>query len=468
MPGAHLSSGADGGFEPVRGADGPLFWREREAYATFYAPGCLCVVDRRAAGPFAAALSRPGAEPGSWAEALRQRAAEALAAAERLASEPFRPECLTLYLHNECNLACGYCYADPAAVPGARLDPASVAAAADLVAANCREKGLPLRVGFHGGGEPTLYRNQVEELLSLVRGAAARHGVESFLYVATNGVMSQEKAAWLARNFDMVGLSCDGPAVIHDAQRPARDGRGTLAAVERTAATLRRAGTLYQVRVTVTAEGLARQAEAADYICRVLAPEAIRLEPAYLGGRSRAAAAPGAGRAGDFVAGFLAARAVAAAYGLPLTISGSRLAEVHGPYCHPYRQVLNLVPGERGAVATVCFKAGTEALARAQGMAIGHLDRAAGDFVLDLARIAALRRQLAARPARCQACFNRFHCTGDCPDACPLAGEPGAAAGFRCQMQRGLAEAVLAETAGRLWAQVVAGDAQAPHGTRLF
>ncbi|MGD8794152.1 MAG: hypothetical protein PVF47_16490, partial [Anaerolineae bacterium] len=352
--------------------------------------------------------------------------------------------------------------------PGPRLDAASVAAAADLVAGNCRQVGLPLRVGFHGGGEPTLYRRQVEALLAVVHGAAARHGLETFLYVATNGVMAEEKAAWLAQNFDMVGLSCDGPAVIHDAQRPARDGRGTLAAVERTAAVLRRAGTLYQVRVTVTAANLARQAEVADYLCRTLAPEAIRLEPAYLGGRGRPGVVPAAGRAGEFVAGFLAARAVAAGYGMPLTISGSRLGEVHGPYCHLYRQVLNLVPGEGGAVATACFKAGQGAVARARGVVVGRLDRARGDFVLDLARIVALRRRLAARPARCRACFNRFHCTGDCPDLCPLQGGPGPEAGFRCRMQRALAGAVLAERAEQLWAQVVAGEAEAPHGTRLF
>jgi hypothetical protein len=206
----------------------------------------------------------------------------------------------------------------------------------------------------------------------------------------------------------------------------------------------------------------------ADYVCRVMAPEAIRLEPAYLGGRGRTGGAPEASQAGAFVAGWLEARAVAAAHGIPLTISGSRLAEVHGPYCHPYRQVLNLVPGEGGAVATACFKTGTEATARARGVAIGRLDRAEGRFVLDLARIMALQRHLAARPARCQACFNRFHCTGDCPDLCPLDGEPGPESGFRCRMQHELAEAVLAETAGRLWAQVVAGEAQAPHGTWLL
>jgi uncharacterized protein len=371
-------------------------------------------------------------------------------------------------LHNECNLACGYCYADPAPEADTRLDLASVAAAADLVAGNCREKGLPFRVGFHGGGEPTLHRGQVEALLDLLREVAARHEVEPFLYVATNGAMPEEKAAWLARNFDMVGLSCDGPAAVHDAQRPARDGRGTLAAVERTAAMLHRAGTLFQVRATVTAAGLVRQAEVADYLCQVLAPEAIRLEPAYLGGRGWAGGAPEADRAGDFVAGFLEARAVAAEHGIPLTISGSRLGEVHGPYCHLFRQVLNLVPGKGGAVATACFKAGTAALAQARGVVVGRLDRAGNGFVLNSARIAALRRRLAALPVGCQACFNRFHCTGDCPDDCPLDGGSGAQAGFRCRMQRALAEAVLAEMAERLWAQVVAGEAEAPHGTRLF
>ncbi|MEJ2210458.1 MAG: radical SAM protein [Anaerolineae bacterium] len=422
-----------------------------EAYVAFYAPGCLCVVEGPSAGSFEADLVSGGG--GGWAATLRRRAERALAWAADREAEPFRPECLTLYLHDECPLGCTYCYADPRPPgQGRRLEPAAVAAAADLVAANCRAKGLPFLVGFHGGGEPTLHGEQVEALLALVRGAAERHGVELRLYLATNGAFSEEKAAWVARHFRWVGLSCDGPADIHDAQRPDRQGRGSLPLVARAARVLREAGVNLRVRATITPAGLERQAEVADYVCRQMAPAEIHFEPLYGGGRSaRGGLAPAQAEA--WVDGFLQARAVAAGYGIPLRTSGTRPGELHGPHCQVLRQVLNLVPP--GGLATACFKAADGAGARRLGSLVGALDPRSGRFQVDAGRVALLRRRLGALPAGCDDCFNRFHCAGECPDRCPLDdGEaPPTGPGFRCRAQRLLAARLLEERAAELWAQ---------------
>lgn len=464
---------------PIAAGSLPLFRHDEEAYTAFYAPGCLCVVERSLAGRFEAGLIAGDGD--GWVATLRQRAEQVQAWAADRQKEPFRPECLTLYLHDQCPLHCTYCYADPrpAAADGL-LDPASLAAAADLVAANCRAKDLPFLVGFHGGGEPTLHREQVDALLALVRRAAGRHGVQLRPYVATNGAFSEEKAAWLARNFAWVGLSCDGPADIHDVQRPDRQGQGTLHLVERTARVLRQEGARLRVRATITPGSLQRQAEVAAYICQRLFPAEIHFEPLYGGGRSprgglAAAAAAGGGLPAQpqaWVDGFLEARAVAAGYGIPLHTSGSRPAELHGPHCQILRQVLNLVPPE--GLATACFKAADAAQARRLGTVVGALDPRSGRFEIDAGRVAALRRQLGALPAHCQDCFNRFHCAGECPDRCLLDGDRGQAPaagpagepGFRCQVQRLLAAALLEERAAQLWAEA-RGDPGSRQGDRV-
>jgi hypothetical protein len=73
-----------------------------------------------------------------------------------------------------------------------------------------------------------------------------------------------------------------------------------------------------------------------------------------------------------------------------------------------------------------------------------------GELRMDRRRIAELRHALALRPRRCRECFNQFHCTLGCPDACPLDRE-ATAPGFRCEVQTALAEHALDEQAAGLW-----------------
>jgi uncharacterized protein len=460
-----------GAFRPVARGRAIFRW-DRAEYALFYTPGYLWVVDLEEAERFESGISAPGAREGLEKEGseLGRRAELAVARARQWSEAPFSPECLTLYMNNACNLSCAYCYADPARYPipagaprlrGAEAKPGYlemgvIGAAAELVAQNCQRKGCPFYVVFHGGGEPTLDQERVDGALALVERAAAAHGVELFRYVATNGVMSEKKAAWLARHFDLVGLSCDGPADIQNKQRPLWNGGATAQSVEQTARILQAEGKKVHVRVTVTRESVRRQAEIAEYVCEKLSPEEIHLEPVYAGGRADTATGLGPLEATDFVDHFLGARRTAQGYGVPLMYAGCRVDQVHGPYCNVLREVLNLVPG---GVATACFKVTDGKQARARGMSIGAWEGQSGRFVIDYARVRELRQRLVSTPSQCEDCFNQFHCARECPDSCSLcaesvAKESSAGAGFRCQVQKGIAAAALQEVAEAVWSRV--------------
>ena len=410
---------------------------------------------------------RPGQEIG-WGSRLWHSAHEAVAEAERQRSEPFRPECLTLYLNNECNLRCAYCYADPSPLPAARLEMRSVATAGELVAENCRDKGLPFTNVFHGGGEPTFRLERLRRALAVLDGVALAHQVQPFRYLATNGLLPGEQAKWLAHRFDLVGLSCDGPAEIHDRQRPRWDGRGSLADLEHTAHILRQEGCPIHVRTTITRETVDRQTEIAGYLCQQFRPEEIHFEPLYQGGRAGDGAELEADRAEAFVAHLLEARAVARGYGIPLSIAGSRPGSIHGPHCNVFRQTLNLVPG---GAATVCFKLNDAAQVVALGGRVGAPHTEARRFEVDHRQVSILREQLAIEPPECAACFNRYHCARGCPDCCPLEDEESwlacAGGGFRCRVQKSLTAAILAETAERLWRDAQAEGTEDPRGAKI-
>jgi sulfatase maturation enzyme AslB (radical SAM superfamily) len=149
-------------------------------------------------------------------------------------------------------------------------------AAANLVANNCAKEDLPLVVVFHGGGEPVLSWRLVDALQPELRRIAEAHRIPLFRYIATNGVMSAQRAHWLARSFDLVGLSIDGPSEIQLVQRPYRNSnRDSTLIILRTARILQEAGVPVHVRVTLTAESAFYQMEICRYLCQNISPSAI-------------------------------------------------------------------------------------------------------------------------------------------------------------------------------------------------
>lgn len=471
-------------FRPLRTTRLPIFRMASAGSVLFYAPGYVVVVRADRAAEFEAAIgddapdgapsprrrrnlaihgpmamggrSSPRSRPRqwSWRPGICARASHARDASGAARDRAFKPVCLTIYLHNACNLKCSYCFSEATPRQAARLDLTAIRAGAERVGANCREADLPFTAVFHGGGEPMLDGTLTEAALGTVEAVAARHGRPMFRYIATNGVMPARSAAWMARRFDLVGVSCDGPPDVQNAQRPTWGSQGSAAQVERTAAIVRAAGTPLHVRVTVTPDSVQRQPEIADYICRVLCPQEIHVELVYRAGR---AADSGAFRTLDvdaYVAGYQAAQAIAARFGIAWLGAGARPWTIHGPFCNVLRDVLQIVPG---GAATACFRSTSAEAAQRDGTWIGGLTADGADWAIDEARIGVLRGVLTALPPSCRDCFNQHHCARACPDHCPIEpDDPSTDA--RCRVQAALAEAHIRSTASRLTEQAVSGQ----------
>ena len=303
----------------------------------------------------------------------------------------------------------------------------------------CAEKSKPFHLVLHGGGEPTLDWDTAVRLAEATRAIAAQAGVGWFGYLATNGVLPEERAAWLGREFDLIGVSCDGPPDIQDRQRPLAGGGATSPQILRTARALRAAGGRWLVRSTITPRSVERQAEIVRYLHETLGAVEMRFDPVYRVQTFRPE------QAGWFASHFLAAQREARARGSDLAFAGARLDEIHGPFCDTLRQTLHLLPD---GVATACFLRTNGDDAEAAGVAIGKWDETRGEYALDAARIAAHRRKALALPAVCRECVNVCHCARDCPDACAVTDAAPVAPSFRCLVQRRLAERWILEMAG--------------------
>lgn len=440
-------------WSPLAGVNPPIFRCRTQGQSLFYTPGCLAGINQELSKDLEQFLSDQVVRAGQAKElltiskSLQSAAKAAMDSWNALLSTPFKPLCLTLYPHNDCNLACSYCYAEAGpSQPTDRLSLDSIRAAAIVVAENCQQESKTMVVVFHGGGEPSLHMPWLQQALEIVERTAAQFQVPIFRYIATNGVMSENDAAWLAEHFNSIGLSCDGPDDIQNAQRPLYDGSSSSAWVEQTARIVHQAGKPLCIRVTITPASLHRQSEIADYLCGQLHPQEISVEPVYCGGRTTPRSAFEPTQAVEFVEEFMLARQHARGFGIPWKTSGSRLREVHGPYCHLFRSVLLLVPGDE---VSACFKSCQASQARQQGSSLGFFSYPDGKIHLHEQAAAQLRQDLIGGQNECTGCFNQFHCTRLCPDFCLLMHKHSAGS-FRCQLQKLLSIAYLEELAGQM------------------
>jgi sulfatase maturation enzyme AslB (radical SAM superfamily) len=431
-------------FSLLRGIPGPIYRSEGKDMNLYYAPGYLLRVDSG---------SIPGVERQifNFQDKPHEASVGALLAHstcaqrdwEDLLHRSYEPQSLHLYLNRRCQMACRYCFSDLPDLPDpAEISVDAVLAMAELVAKNCARENLSLVTVFHGGGEPVLSWRLIDKIQPGLLRLANMYEVRLLRYIATNGVMSAQRAHWLAHSFDLVGLSIDGPSDIQAFQRPLRRTKGDgITAILRTAHILKESGIPVQVRVTLSARNAARQVEICRYLCENISPRSVSVEPVYLGGRADLSMLLKMDQLDEFVRSFFEARAEAHRHGVDWHISGARPAEIHGPYCNIFRQVLQLVPGD---VISVCFKDTSTHQTNARGMKAGYFN---GELHLDRERINALRATF-IRPPVCERCLLGYHCTFNCPNACLLRNEK--TSDILCQLLKSIFFIDLSEKADEL------------------
>ena len=153
-----------------------------------------------------------------------------------------------------CNIDCSYCYLSNRG-SAARMSLATL----ELVCRRVFESpflGRELQVAWHGGEPLTVPLAWYEEATALIaarRPASLRltHGFQ------TNGLLLNEDwARFFSRTGARVGLSIDGPADLHDANRRTRRGRGTHEGAMRAARRLQDQGVAFHVITVLTDRAL--------------------------------------------------------------------------------------------------------------------------------------------------------------------------------------------------------------------
>ncbi len=428
-------------FSRLPGVPLPIFKNFGLLASYYYTPGYLVKVANDRIIDFEIAIHNSCTLPNNGqrnpsAEALINAAQLAERKFEKLVHSIFEPLCLTIYLNQACTLDCQYCFSDlNNNNNGERISSVALRSAVTLVAKSCKKNMQPLTIVFHGGGEPILSWKVIERIQPFLKEQSEKNGIHLFRYLSTNGIMTEERAYWLANTVERVSLSCDGPPRIQIEQRPLRKSTPQNSAfyIERTAKILHQIGVPLTIRVTLTKNTFEEQEEICEYICRRLCPQSIHVEPVYLGGKAKNDSIIHEENIESFIKSFTAAKNLANNYGIDWVMSGMRINEIHMAYCNIFRQVLQYIPGD---TASVCFKTINTRQSIAEGFDIGWYDVKNDRFALKTERINRLRNDY--QPSiECQNCFIKYHCTHKCPNGCPVKGINGF--DFLCKLYQKMA-----------------------------
>lgn len=186
-------------------------------------------------------------EPGTPPETAASKGAEAKAGRPA----PWAVTDITLFLAQSCNLACVYCYGRGSAYSGSGLMTAGMARkAVDWLMANSGNT-KQVHVSFFGG-EPLLNLPVLKETVDYAKAQATWHGKEIRFGITTNAtLLDEDTVAYLRQEKIEPLVSCDGPAEIHDRQRPFQNREGSHAAVVAGARRLRYAFPKVMARATL-------------------------------------------------------------------------------------------------------------------------------------------------------------------------------------------------------------------------
>ena len=182
----------------------------------------------------------------------------------------------TLFITQDCNLACEYCYIGKRP---ARMSLDVARNVADFMFAHT-PKEEKVNVGFFGG-EPLLEFDLVRSITELIEEHPAYGDYEVEFMVVTNGTIFSDAIAEFVRAHDMgFGISCDGPAFVQDRFRRRPGGGGTSATVVRTIRAALEAFELVPVNAVYRPETLRHLPGSVEYLAS-LGVRQIYLNPDY-------------------------------------------------------------------------------------------------------------------------------------------------------------------------------------------
>ena len=331
---------------------------------------------------------------------------------------------LALGLTKRCTLRCVYCHAE--AGDEDDMSPDLIEDAILHSFRSAAEKGLKgVNISFAVGGEPTANFPLLVACVDQVERLNREFNLKCNLSMTTNGYYPLEIARYISEHINNILLSFDGPKDIQDLHRPTTSGDSGYDVVLQSAKYFCSNAKSFSIRSTVSNFSVSRMPEIVEFFHGALGSSYhLVFEPLVPLGR--AAVEHGVIKEPSkrsFVNYYIKAKEEGARRGVEVRTSAANHKRLVTSFCGAMSMPSFTVTTK--GVITTCDRDSDGKM-----YAYGHYLKGEKRFELDANRIER-NRQLLTFPPKCNMCFCKWHCAGDCPDVRSVNYE-------RCSVNRAL------------------------------
>jgi uncharacterized protein len=316
---------------------------------------------------------------------------------------------LALGLTKNCTLACLYCHADA----GIREDmsPEILTNAIQHAFDTCRRNSLKgINISFAVGGEPTTNWGLFTSCIREIKESEVQYGIPVHLSITTNGYYGIRKRQFLVKFLNSVLLSLDGPPDIQNLHRPSRNGAGSYQLARESGSFFVKNMKSFAIRSTVSNHNVQRMPEIVDLFYREFGNGYdLVFEPLVPMGRANANTALVAEPSQeDFVRYYILAKELGESLGLGIMTSAANHRRLVTSFCGAM-SIPSFTVTTKGVVTTC------ERDSDGNYYSYGQFSPNCDEFILNEHRIKRNKAML-RMPEKCDDCFCKWHCAGDCPD----------------------------------------------------
>ncbi|MDY9925068.1 radical SAM/SPASM domain-containing protein [Methanosarcina sp.] len=319
-------------------------------------------------------------------------------------------DAVILFLTNQCNLRCSYCYASSGEHQTQQMPWDLAKASIDFVMREVVRNHSPIMtLGFHGGGEPTLNWDVLTRATDYAHSLEKKNNIQLQVTGAFNGYWPEKVLHYIIKNFTELSLSFDGMPSVQNSQRPAINKKDSFPRVAKTLHTLDQVQFPYGIRMTVTNDSVCDLAENISFICENFKPKKIQVEPAFNVGRAK----KNKSTITDldiFVDQFIRGFKEAEKHQITLFYSGARLDALTQRFCLAACRALVVTPD--GDITT-CFETYSREHPLSQHFIVGSY-RGNRQFFIEEEKLRHHFSRTIESIPHCEGCFCKWHCAGDC------------------------------------------------------
>ncbi|MBE0697145.1 MAG: radical SAM protein [Anaerolineaceae bacterium] len=323
------------------------------------------------------------------------------------------PLFLGLVTTRGCNMGCKYCDFAAPKQTSPIMDLSTARRAIDAYFHVLSQQGISHAELHFFGGEPFFAPQTVHFSVEYALAKASENHKTLHLEAITNGFFNPRMADWVAKTFDTVFLSLDGPREIHDLYRPTISGRSTFATITRNARLFLDQNVELILRSCVTSDTVGRLPEIAAWFADELHPSAVCFEAMVSSAlsQSQGIAPPDPW---NFARSFCQAADILAAQGIRTVLSTAELCIPYVSFCPVGNDAMIVTPeGKINACYLLEEDWRKEGLDLQYG-SLGEENNPPGSFILDQNGLDRIRQFNVHSYPLCADCFCRFHCSGGC------------------------------------------------------